>query len=138
MIWELDGMRFEVESCEEERCMLTSLHGLLRVMARFDVNEKRATKIIHRAWEKGKVTKELPLCHQREYMTRHKILMHNGYSDLRVYQNHLFVFAPSGKFITVYPLPKNFDKHKCYDRNKQPVRNFNNYRRMFPEHVTAC
>lgn len=135
MTYELDNSFFEITSCEAERSALTSVHALARVMQRFDVTEKRALRIIKCARKNGRLMDDLPLSKQREYVKRHKILMDNGYSRLRVYRDFLFVFAPTEQLITAYALPKSFYKQRRFDNKKQVIRDFNKYNRMFPEYA---
>ena len=137
MTYELDGRIYKITCCEAEHGADTSIHALVRVMQRFDVNEKRAMHIIRCAKKKGRTVEELPLCRQREYVERHDTLLFNGHPTFRVYQDFLFIFAPSEQLITAYELPGSFHKRKRFDRNKQAVRNFSKYRRMFPEALPA-
>lgn len=132
MTYELDGYLFEISAYGEERTAVTSLHALARVMQRCNMNEAQALRLIERAWKNGSCIDTLPFRRQRDYVKSRRILMYNGYSQLRVYQNCLFIFAPTAKLITAYPLPDSFHKRIRFDNNKKVIRHFRKYNRMFP------
>jgi hypothetical protein len=101
-------------------------------MQRLNVTEKKALHIISDALQKGKTVAELPMRWQREYVENVRILAYNGWTKLRVLRNCLFIFSGEGRLITVYNLPKSFNKRYRFDSDKQPVRNLRKYLRMNP------
>ena len=132
MTFELDGTRYEICTLEHDRWSFCSLHGLLRTMQRLNVTEKKALHIINDALHKGQTVAELPMRWQREYVENVRILAYNGWTKLRVLRNCLFIFSCEGRLITVYNLPKSFNKRYRFDSDKQPVRNLRKYLRMNP------
>ena len=138
MTYELDGRIYQITCCEAEHARDTSVHALVRVMQRFDVSEKRAMHIIRCAKRKGRQVSDLPQCRQRRYVERQDRPTFDGHPTYRVYQDFLFVFAPNEQLITAYELPGSFHKRRKFDRNKQAVRNFSKYRRMFPDVIVIA
>lgn len=132
MTIELEGNMYEINTCEAEREAFTSLHALMRVMQRCELNEKKSLRLIKNAWEKGRRVAELPMRWQREYVENHRMELHNGWTKLRVYQNYLFIFSATEKLITAYPLPDRFDKNRHFAQDKQHIRNLRKYQRMNP------
>ena len=108
MMYELNGSLCEINTCEAERESFTSLHALMRVMQRFDLNEKKSLQLIQRAWKNGNLIDELSMNHQRSYVERHMTLMSDGWTQMRVYRGFLFIFSSTAKLITAYPLPQSF------------------------------
>lgn len=132
MTFELDGNFYEINTCEADRESFTSLHALMRVMQRRDINEQKALRLIRNAWDKGSCVAELPMRRQREYVENHRMLMNDGWTQLRVYQDYLFIFSATEKLITAYPLPDRFNKHRHFAQDKQHIRNLRKYQRMNP------
>lgn len=132
MTFEMDGNLYKINTCEEERSAFTSLHALLRIMQRCDLNEQKSLRLIKNAWKKGSRVEELPLRWQREYAESHRMLMYNGWTQLRVYQDYLFIFSATEKLITAYPLPDRFYKNRHFAQDKQHIRNLRKYQRMNP------
>ncbi len=136
MTFELEGNLYEINTCEAERSAFTSLHALMRIMQRCELNEQKSLRLIKNAWEKGSRVEDLPMRWQREYAENHRMRMDNGWTQLRVYQDYLFIFSSSEKLITAYPLPNRFYKNRHFAQNKQHIRNLRKYQRMNP--VPVC
>ena len=132
MTFELEGNLYEINTCQAERSDLTSLHALIRVMQRRDMNERKSLRLIKNAWEKGRHVTDLPMRWQREYVENHRMEMYNGWTQLRVYQDYLFIFSSTAKLITAYPLPDRFHKTRHFAQDKQHIRNLRKYQRMNP------
>ena len=132
MTFQLEGNLYEINTCEADRQSFTSLHALMRVMQRRDLNEQKSLRLIKNAWEKGRHVADLPMRWQREYVENHRMEMYNGWTQLRVYQNYLFFFSATEKLITAYPLPDRFDKNRHFAQDKQHIRNLRKYQRMNP------
>lgn len=132
MTFELEGNLYEINTCEADRESFTSLHALMRVMQRLGLNEQKSLRLIRNAWEKGSQARDLPMRWQREFVENHRMLMDNGWTQLRVYQDHLFIFSATEKLITAYPLPDWFYKNRHYAQDKQHIRNLRKYQRMNP------
>lgn len=129
MIYEMNGTYYTIRTDAQERS-LCSLHGLARVMGRMDLTEKKALQLIERAWQKGLKAEDLPRKKQ-EYVNRMRRDLYNGATQLRVYEDFLFIFSGEDTLITVYQLPKYLTTHSHFDGNTR-VRNLKKYMRMNP------
>lgn len=132
MTFELDGNLYQISTCEADRESFTSLHALMRVMQRRNLNEQQSLRLIKNAWAKGHHVADLPMRWQREYVEQHRMESRNGWTQLRVYQGCLFIFSATDKLITAYPLPDRFHKQRHFAQDKQHIRNLRKYQRMNP------
>ncbi len=130
MIYAQNGTRYDIRTTEQQRREITSLHGLIRVIDRANLNEKKSISMIRKAWERGLTADQMPRRSQREYILRHTGQTKDAQSELRVYQDMLFIFASSGMLITAYPLPKKLFTVRHYDMHGRVVRNIKKYQRM--------
>ena len=129
----LDGKRYYVDLPTYENFGLTSLHGLVRTMQRMNATQQKALRLIRDAFYKGLEAVELPKRWQRDYIEKERMLMYNGYTKLRVFENSLFIFSGEDKLITMYKLPGDFEKPLYFDkRTNERVRSVRKYFRMHP------
>lgn len=107
----------------------SSVHGWVRTMERTDKSDRQALRMIQNAWSRGKAIDQLKFKKQRKYVASRNSLLLDGYTNLKVYCDHLFIFSATGCLITMYPLPKNFSKKRIYD-GKTMVRDIRKYNRF--------
>ena len=112
-----------------------SQHGMERTMERLHVNEARAKVFIARAWEKGLTKVTAPLSWQRKYLKKITRELEDGETNVRLYQDYIYIFSAGGVLITMYRPPKQ----RCgiLYAGKDKIRNFKKYQRMYraPEFV---
>ena len=86
--------------------------------------------MIANAWARGKSAEQLPQTWQRRYLAHCDSLLSDGSTNLRVYDEYLFIFSAAGRLITMYALPKGFGRKRVYD-GKTRVRNARRYARKY-------
>ena len=106
-----------------------SKHALERTMERTTLNENQAKRFIGNAFERGCKKDELPMAWQKKYITQTERDLYNGLTDVRVYNNYIFIFSATKVLITMYPLPEFFSKKK-YFNGKSPIRNIRKFNRI--------
>ena len=106
-----------------------SQHGMERTMERLHVNEARAKARIARAWEQGFTKGTAPLSWQRKYLKKITRQLEDGETNVRLYQDYIYIFSAGGVLITMYRPPKQ----RCgvLYAGKTQVRNLRKYQRMY-------
>lgn len=126
---EMNGKTLEISVDKSDLMNCSSVHGLVRTMERADVNGKQALRFIQNAWLRGKCIDQLQWAKQKKYVAHYNSLLFDGYTNLRVYRDYLFIFSAGGQLITMHALPKNFAKKRIYD-GKTRVRDAKKYNRF--------
>lgn len=126
MKYEMNGQFKETFLNTTDLMNHSSVHGWVRTMERTDKSDRQALRMIQNAWSRGKSIDQLKFKKQRKYVASRYSLLLDGYTNLKVYCDHLFIFSATGCLITMYPLPKNFSKKRSYD-GKTMVRDIRKY-----------
>lgn len=129
MKYEMNGQLKETSLNTTDLMNCSSVHGWVRTMERADKSDRQALRMIQNAWFRGKSIDQLQLKKQKKYVASRNSLLLDGYTNLKVYCDHLFIFSATGCLITMYPLPKNFSKKRIYD-GKTTVRDIRKYNRF--------
>ena len=101
---------------------LATFHSIERAKKRMGINEKKANRVITNAIEKGKRVEDLASW-EKNYMQNEAkgddvtAIAFNGYC---------YIVNDDGFCVTMYKLPKWFDKKKHYN-GKERIRNFKSY-----------
>ena len=104
---------------------MTTYHSIERAKERFGINERKATKMIELALERGKTADKFTSW-EKEYLEGE---CRDG-SFAIAYNNFCFIVSKGGVCITLYPLPAWFGKKKRFD-GKERVRNAKKYNGSF-------
>ena len=106
-----------------------SQHGMERTMERLHVNETRAKVRIARAWEQGLTKSTAPMSWQRKYMKKITRQLEDGETNVRLYQDHIYIFSATGVLITMYRSPKQ--RSGVLYAGKDKIRNFRKFQLMY-------
>lgn len=100
---------------------MTTIHSIERAKERIGLNEKKATKQIALALERGKAAQEF------RSMERSFLEGECKYGNTAIaYNNFCYIFSEDGVCVTLYPLPIWFGKKKQFN-GKEKVRNPKKY-----------
>ena len=130
MIYEMNGRLYESMIDAQALLSRATKHGFVRTMERSGRSDQQAARMIANAWARGKSAEQLPQTWQRRYLAHCDSLLSDGSTNLRVYDEYLFIFSAAGRLITMYALPKGFGRKRVYD-GKTRVRNARRYARNY-------
>ena len=93
----------DFETTEEELLRHHSTkHGFVRTMERTNLNDTRIVYFIRSAWRRGKKPEDFPTKQRKKYTAKYVSLMENGKTQVRIYQDYVFIFSPDNRLITMY------------------------------------
>lgn len=96
-------------------------HSIDRAKERINLNEKKALRNITIALERGNSSEHYNSTMEKTYLENRNI---DGIA--LAYNNVCYIFNYQGECITVYPLPKWWEKKKMYN-GKEKIRNPKKY-----------
>lgn len=133
MLWKLEEGTFELKDVDLSAVMKTStVHGFVRALRRSELTDRQTLRLIEHAWHRGLGYREMVNQNQRKFFLYCTSKTISGDTIVRIYQNYAFIFAPNGRLITMFEVPKNFTQKTFYSKNKSPVRNVRRYTRLNP------
>lgn len=100
---------------------VATFHSIERAKKRMGINEKKANRVITNAVEKGKRVEDLSSW-ERNYIG------HEAKGDVNAiaFNGYCYIVNEDGFCVTMYKLPKWFDKKKHYN-GKERIRKFKAY-----------
>lgn len=99
----------------------TTYHSIDRAKERAGLNERKATKMIEHALERGKSASDFSSM-EKNFLESGG---HNGCTAI-AYNNFCYIVNENGICVTLYPLPTWFGKKKHFN-GKEPIRNYKKY-----------
>lgn len=102
-------------------------HSIIRTEERAHKNEKSAKRMINLAKERGMSASEFP-SRERKYLESKEICGRRAV----FYTGYCFIFENDYNCITMFPVPKWFDKKTNY-LNKERIRHIKKYVRNNPD-----
>ena len=100
MIYEMNGRLYESMIDAQALLSRATKHGFVRTMERSGRSDQQAARMIANAWARGKSAEQLPQTWQRRYLAHCDSLLSDGSTNLRVYDEYLFIFSAAGRLIT--------------------------------------
>lgn len=96
-------------------------HSIIRAKERTGLSERKTTRMIGQAWEKGKRAREFSSM-EKSYLEQKEFGGHTAVA----YNNYCYIFCEEGFCITLFPLPGWFGKKKRFD-GKERIRDLHKY-----------
>lgn len=102
--------------------IISTQHYLERAFERYGLEEEKATKLMQKAFSRGKTAEEMQ-SRERKYL----ISKDRGDGCRSVYyKQKIFIFSDTDNCLTVYDPPEWFGQHVCYD-GKTKIRKAKRY-----------
>ena len=101
-------------------------HGVDREKERCGMSKKKALRQVKLALERGKRVADFNGTREREYLEKRE--SEHTYSI--IYNQFCYIVSDDNVVITVFPVPRWFDKKKKYD-GKVKIRNYKKYSKYY-------